>query len=112
MKMSFITIVTLAGLVFGAVDANETEDCLKLEIPQKVATVIIRQGSDYFGAEEYELLYMQDDQWKSLVKGTMLGQLNVFNFEPVTGQKFRLIVSRRDRQIMIREFQLFGPESE
>jgi hypothetical protein len=28
-KMSVITIVTLAGLVFGAVDANETEDYLK-----------------------------------------------------------------------------------
>jgi alpha-L-fucosidase len=85
---------------------------IELEEPQKVATVIIQQGSDYFGAEEYELLYMQDDQWKSLVKGTMLGQLNVFNFEPVTGQKFRLIASRKDRQIIIREFQLFGPGSE
>ncbi|MHC4154742.1 MAG: alpha-L-fucosidase [Planctomycetota bacterium] len=85
---------------------------IKLEKSQKVATAVIQQGSDYFGAEEYELLYMQGGQWKSLVKGTMLGQLNVFNFEPVTAQKFRLIVSRKDRQIMIREFQLFGQESE
>jgi len=85
---------------------------IKLEEPQKVATAVIQQGSDYFGAEEYELLYMQDEQWKSLVKGTMLYQLNVFTFEPVISQKFRLIVSRRNRQIMIREFQRFGPGSE
>jgi alpha-L-fucosidase len=85
---------------------------ITLEKPQKIATAVIQQASDYFGAEEYELLYMQDKQWKNLVKGTMLDQLNVFNFEPVTAQKFRLTVSRKDRQIMIREFQLFGPGSE
>ena len=85
---------------------------IKLEKPQKVATSVIQQGSDYFGAEEYELLYVQGGQWKSLVKGTTLSQLNVFNFEPVIAQKFRLVVSRKDRQIMIREFQLFGPGSE
>jgi alpha-L-fucosidase len=91
--------------------SNGTAGWLQIELdkPQKVATAVIQQGSDYFGAEEYELLYMQDGKWKSLVKGTMLGQLNVFKFEPVTSRTFRLMVSRRDRQIMIREFQLFGP---
>jgi alpha-L-fucosidase len=84
---------------------------IELEETHTVATAVIQQGSDYFGAEEYELLYAQDGRWKNLVKGTMLGQLNVFNFEPVNARRFRLVVSRKDRQIMIREFQLFGPPS-
>lgn len=83
---------------------------IKLQKPRKIAAVVIQQGSDYFGAEKCELMYMKNGSWKNLAKGKILHQLNVFDFEPVVAQKFRLKASRSNRQIMISEFQLFGPE--
>ena len=81
-----------------------------LGCPQTVSTAVVHQGSDYFGAEEFELLCKVGEKWQILAEGTKLGQPAVLKFEPVRAQVFRLKASRRDRQLMICEFQLFGPE--
>jgi alpha-L-fucosidase len=85
---------------------------VELAAPKKVATAVIRQAKDYFGAGEFELVYMKGDSWNSLVKGRSLGHWGVLTFDAVTAQKFRLAVRREDRQVMISEFQLFGPDCE
>ncbi|MHC4476497.1 MAG: alpha-L-fucosidase [Planctomycetota bacterium] len=78
--------------------------------PQVVDTALIWDGGDYFGAEQYELTCKVDQEWQTLVSGTMLGQPAVLKFEPVPSQMFRLNVSRKERQVMIYELQLFGPQ--
>ena len=78
--------------------------------PRTIDTALIQQGSQYFGADEFELLCRSDGKFKSLIKGTKLGQLTVLNFEPVKARHFRLKVSRENRQPIICEFQLFGPQ--
>jgi alpha-L-fucosidase len=93
--------------------ANSKEGWLDVDLgqPKTVDTALILEGSSYFGAEKFELLCEVDGRWKSLVKGTKLGQPAILKFEPVTAQRFRLAASRADRQWIVREFQLFGPES-
>jgi len=93
--------------------ANGKEGWLEVDLGQakKVDTVLILEGSSYFGAEKFELLCKSDDRWKSLATGTKLGQPALLKFEPVTARRFRLVVSRADRQPIVREFQIFGPES-
>lgn len=70
---------------------------------------MVWDGGDYFGAEQFELLSSVNANWQSLVNGTMLGQPAALKFEPVTARKFKLMVSRENRQPMIYELQLFGP---
>ncbi|MHC4617372.1 MAG: alpha-L-fucosidase [Planctomycetota bacterium] len=94
--------------------ANNNEGWLEVDLgnPKTVDTVLILEGSSYFGAEKFELLCEVDGGWRSLAKGTKLGQPAVLRFEPVAAQRFRLAASRADRQWIVREFQLFGPEAD
>jgi alpha-L-fucosidase len=82
-----------------------------LGAPRLIEAALIWDGGDYFGTEEYELLGRVGQSWQSLAKGTTLAQPAQVRFEPVTAQEFRLNVSRKERQVMIYEFQLFGPQS-
>ncbi|HUW18320.1 MAG TPA: alpha-L-fucosidase [Sedimentisphaerales bacterium] len=90
--------------------ANSNEGWLEADLgqPATVDTALILEGSSYFGAEKFELLCKVDGRWKSLAKGTKLGQPAILKFEPVTAKQFRLAASRTDRQLIVREFQLFG----
>jgi hypothetical protein len=77
--------------------------------PRSVDTVFVWDGGDYFGAEQYELLYDADGKWQRLAKGGLLGQPGVLRFDAVKARRLRLNVSRKERQVRIYEFQLFGP---
>jgi alpha-L-fucosidase len=79
--------------------------------PQNIDTAFVWDGGDYFGAEEFELLCDINGNWQSLAKGGLLGQPAALRFEAVRAKRFRLNVSRKERQVRIYEFQLFGPES-
>jgi hypothetical protein len=76
--------------------------------PQSVDTVFVWDGGDYFGTEQYELLYDADGKWQSLAKGGLLGQPGVLRFNVVKARRLRLNVSRKERQVRIYEFHLFG----
>jgi alpha-L-fucosidase len=93
--------------------ANTNEGWLEVDLgqPKTVDTALILEGSSYFGAEKFELLCEVGDRWKTLAEGTKLGQPAVLRFEPVTAQRLRLAASRADRQLIVRELQLFGPQS-
>jgi alpha-L-fucosidase len=93
--------------------ASGEEGWLEVDLgqPRTVDTALILEGSSYFGAEKFELLCEVGGRWKTLAEGTKLGQPAVLRFEPATAQKFRLVASRADRQLIVREFQLYGPQS-
>jgi len=76
---------------------------------QIVDTAMVWDGGDYFGAEEFELSYEAGDRWEPIAKGTGPVQPKILRFEPVRGGKFRLKISRKNRQVRICELQLFGP---
>jgi alpha-L-fucosidase len=92
-------------------EGNEGWLQVDLGRPQVVETALIWDGGNYFGAETYELLGNVEGNWQSLVSGTVLRQPAVLKFEPVTAQKLRLNVSRKERQVRIYELQLFGPQN-
>jgi alpha-L-fucosidase len=79
---------------------------------RNIDTAFVWDGGDYFGAEQYELLYDVDGKWQRLAKGGLLGQPGLLRFDTVKAKRLRLNVSRKERQVRIYEFQLFGPESD
>ncbi|MHC4061469.1 MAG: alpha-L-fucosidase [Planctomycetota bacterium] len=90
--------------------SNSNEGWLQVDFdkPQSVDTVFVWDGGDYFGTEQYELLYDADGKWQSLAKGGLLGQPGVLRFNVVKARRLRLNVSRKERQVRIYEFHLFG----
>ncbi|MHC4387692.1 MAG: alpha-L-fucosidase [Planctomycetota bacterium] len=93
--------------------SNTKQGWLEVDLgePREVDTAVIHQGSDYFGAEKFELLCRVGGSWKTLVEGKKLGQPAVLKFEPVEAQQFRLEAHRENRQLIVCEFQLFSTES-
>jgi alpha-L-fucosidase len=91
--------------------SNSNEGWLQVDLgkPQSIDTVFVWDGGDYFGAEQYELLYDADGKWQRLAQGGLLGQPGVLRFDSVKARRLRLNVSRKERQVRIYEFQLFGP---
>ncbi len=79
---------------------------------QHIDTAFVWDGGDYFGAEEFELLCNVDGNWQSLAKGGLLGRPGVLRFKAVRAKRFRLDAARKERQVRIYEFQLFGPGSD
>ena len=92
--------------------SNSNEGWLQVDLgkPQSIDTAFVWDGGDYFGAEQYELLCDADGKWQPLANGNLLGQPGALRFEAVKARRLRLNVSRKERQVMIYEFQLFGPE--
>jgi len=78
--------------------------------PCNVDTAVIQQERQYFSAEKYELLCEVDGRWKKLAAGEKLPLLAVLKFDPVKARRFRIKLSRRNLQPIIRELHLFGPE--
>ncbi|HUT28417.1 MAG TPA: alpha-L-fucosidase [Sedimentisphaerales bacterium] len=94
--------------------SNGNEGWLQIDLgrPRSIDAAFIWDGGDYFGTEQYELLYDADGRWQSLARGDLLGQPGAIRFDPVKVQRLRLNVSRKERQVMIYEFQVFGPEGD
>lgn len=91
--------------------ARTNEGWLEVDLGEAraVDSAVIFEGSEYFGAEKFELQCRIADEWRTLSSGTKLGQPAVLKFEAVRAQRFRLNVSRENRQLIVCEFQLFGP---
>jgi alpha-L-fucosidase len=59
--------------------------------------------------QEYEFQALVGGDWKTLCRGTEIGDCATLNFEPATAQKFRLNILKASEGPTIWEIQLFGP---
>jgi alpha-L-fucosidase len=92
--------------------SNSNQGWLQIDLgrPRSIDAAFVWDGGDYFGTEQFELLYDADGKWQPLASGDLLGQPGALRFDAVKARRLRLNVSRKERQVMIYEFQLFGPE--
>lgn len=90
---------------------NERAATLEISLP-KPATIacfsISEPWSPWRGiVQKHELQYWTNGQWKTIVKGETKGSGVTASFTPVTGQRFRLLLSNAKHPPSVKEFLLF-----
>ncbi|MCX7017309.1 MAG: alpha-L-fucosidase, partial [Candidatus Sumerlaeota bacterium] len=93
-----------------ATDSKTREAWLEVDLgkPCLIGRAVILEA--YAGrVQEFEVQAGVDGEWKTVHRGTTLGERAAIEFDPVTAQRVRLNILRSTDGPTIKEFQLFNP---
>jgi alpha-L-fucosidase len=91
-----------------ATDSGAKQAWLKVDMGKPVTFNRIKISEEFDRIRKFELQYINDEQWKTIIDGTTIGSDYVKDFEPVTAKLVRLNILDATDGPTIWEFQLLA----
>jgi alpha-L-fucosidase len=93
-----------------ATDSGTHQAWLEVDLGKATTFNRVKISEAYDRVQQFELQYINNGQWRTIIDGTKIGQNYVEDFEPVKAKQVRLNILDATEGPTIWEFQLLDPK--